>query len=64
LGHQSGLLVPQNGLPAIGVELTSQDLGTGVLQIFPLLLEVCLAMLKAGLVGAQDLELTAKGDVI
>jgi hypothetical protein len=30
-GHQSGLLVPQPGLPAIRIELTGQDLGTGVL---------------------------------
>jgi hypothetical protein len=41
-----------------------QDLGTGVLQSFLLPLEVSLMMIEAGLTGAQDLELTAKGDVI
>jgi hypothetical protein len=63
-GHQSGLLVPQAGLPAIGVELTGQDLGTGVLQSFLLPLEVGLTTLEAGLAGAQDLKLAAEGDVI
>jgi hypothetical protein len=31
LCRQSGLLVPQTGLLTIGVELTGQDLGAGVL---------------------------------
>jgi hypothetical protein len=62
--HQSGLLVPQPGLPAIRVELVDQDLGIGVLQSFPLPLGVGLTTVDVGLTGAQDLELTAEGDVI
>jgi hypothetical protein len=63
-GHQSGLRVPQPGLPAIRVELTGQDLGTGILQSFPLPLEVSLMTVEASLTGAQDLELMAEGHVI
>jgi hypothetical protein len=63
-GHQSGLLVPQPGLPTIRIELTGQDLGTGVLQSFLLPLEVGLTTVEAGLAGAQDLELTTEGDVV
>jgi hypothetical protein len=63
-GHQSGLLVPQPSLSTIRVELAGQDLGTGVLQSFPLPLEVGLTTVEAGLAGAQDLELTTEGDVI
>jgi hypothetical protein len=53
-GRQSGLLVPQTGLPTIGVELAGQDLGTSILQSFPLLFWVGLTTLEAGLVDAQD----------
>jgi hypothetical protein len=63
-GHHPILLVPQTGLPAICVELAGQDLGTTVLQSFPLPLEVNLMTVEAGLTGAQDLELTAVGDVV
>jgi hypothetical protein len=64
LGHQSGLLVPQAGLPSIGVELAGQDLGTGVLQSFPLPFKVGLVMIEASLMGAQDLELATDDDVV
>jgi hypothetical protein len=57
-------LVPQVDLLAISVELTGQNLGTGVLQSFPLPLEVGLTMLEANLTGAQDLELATEGDVL
>jgi hypothetical protein len=63
-GRQSSLLVPQPGLSAICVELMGQDLGTCVLQSFPLPLEVGLTMIEASLVGALDLKLTAEGDVV
>jgi hypothetical protein len=63
-GRQCGLLVPQTSLPAIGVELAGQDLGTGILQSFPLLFKVGIATIEAGLTGTQDLELVAKGDVV
>jgi hypothetical protein len=64
LGRQFGLLVPQPSLPTIHVELVGQDLGTSVLLSFLLLLEVSLTMVEADLVGAQDLELAAEGDVV
>jgi hypothetical protein len=63
-GHQSGLLVPQISLPAIRIELAGQNLGTGVLYSFSLPLEVGLTTVETDLAGAQDLELTAEGDVI
>jgi hypothetical protein len=56
-------LVPQVDLLAISVELTGQNLGTGVLQSFPLPLKVGLTTLEANLTGAQDLELATEGDV-
>jgi hypothetical protein len=63
-GHQSGLLVPHPGLLSIHVELMGQDLGTGILQSFLLLLEVGLTVIEVGFMGAQGLELAPKGDVI
>jgi hypothetical protein len=62
--HQSSLLVPQTGLSTIGVELTGQDLGTAVLQSFPLPVEVGLMTLEGGLTGAQDLGLATECDVV
>jgi hypothetical protein len=58
------LLVPQPGIPGICVELTGQDLGTGVLQSFLLLLEVGLTAVEASLTGAQNLKLSPEGDVV
>jgi hypothetical protein len=63
-GRQSGLLVPQPGILGIRVELTGQDLGTGILQSFLLLLKVGLMLVEEGLVGAQGLELAPEGDVV
>jgi hypothetical protein len=63
-GSQPGLLVPPPCLPTIRVELAGQDLGTGVLQSFPLLLEVGLKAVDAGLAGAPGLKLAAEGDVV
>jgi hypothetical protein len=56
------LLVSQPGIPGIRVELTGQDLGTNVLQSLLLSFEVGLTTVEAGLVGAQDLELSPEGD--
>jgi hypothetical protein len=63
-GRQSGLLVPRTSLPTIGVKLVGQDLGTGILQSFLLPFEVGITTIEAGLMGTQDLELAAEGDVI
>jgi hypothetical protein len=63
-GLQSGFLVPQPDIPGIRVELTGQDLGTGVFESFLLPLEVGLTMVEASLAGAQGLELTPEGDVV
>jgi hypothetical protein len=40
------------------------DLCAGVLQSFPLPVNLGLMMLEAGLAGAQDLEIATEGDVI
>jgi hypothetical protein len=50
--RQSGLVVPQIGLPTISVELTGQDLGVGILQSFTLLVKVALTTVEGGLAGA------------
>jgi hypothetical protein len=63
-GRQSGLLVRQPSISGIRIELTGQDLGTGVLQSFLLLIEVNLTAVEAGLADAQGLELTPEGDVV
>jgi hypothetical protein len=63
-GRQLSLLVSQPGITGIRVELTGQDLGTDVLQSLLLSLEVGLTAVEAGLMGAQGLELSPKGDVV
>jgi hypothetical protein len=62
--RQSGLLVPQTSLPGVSIELASQDLDTGVLQTFTLLVKLGLASVEAGLVGTQSLELAAECDLV
>jgi hypothetical protein len=62
--HQSGLMVPQTGLPTIGVKLVGQDLDAGILQSFPLPVKVGLTTLEVGLTGAQDHKLATECDVI
>jgi hypothetical protein len=62
--RQSSLLVPQTGLLGVSVELTGQDLDTGVLQTFTLPVKLGLATVEAGLVGTQSLKLTAERDII
>jgi hypothetical protein len=52
LGRQLGLLIPQPGISGTSVELTCQDLGTGVLQSFLLPLEVGLTAVEVRLAGA------------
>jgi hypothetical protein len=63
-GRQLSLLVSQPGITGIRIELTGQDLGTNVLQSLLLSLEVGLTAVEAGLMGAQGLELSPKGDVV
>jgi hypothetical protein len=57
-------MVSQPGIPSIHVELTGQDLGTDVLQILLLSLEVGLMAVEAGLAGAQGLVLSLEGEVV
>jgi hypothetical protein len=63
-GRQLSLLVSQPGIPGIRVELTVQDLGIDAHQSLLLSLEVGLTAVKAGLIGAQGLELSSEGDVV